>query len=147
MKIKKDQLYKFTTSDTTEVFTLTCVASVSVQFRSKKRPRNGIFGFDSARNETRALTLFPIFPAVFDSCSPSFAPKPHKNACYAGYIHLKHTNKKEQRKQTEIYYIRLLTNNICSFSVVLLMNCRLSLYMLFQLFFQTTITQPHARNI
>ena len=27
-----------------------------------------------------------IFPAVFDSCSSSFAPKPHRNACYAGYI-------------------------------------------------------------
>ena len=62
---------------------------ISVSLRSKrfrlvseqkKRPRNGIFGFDRARNETRD------FPAVFDSCSSSFAPKPHRNACYAGYI-------------------------------------------------------------
>ena len=30
-----------------------CVASVSVWFRSKKRPWKGIFGFDRARNETR----------------------------------------------------------------------------------------------
>ena len=30
-----------------------CVASVSIWFRSKKRPWKGIFGFDRARNETR----------------------------------------------------------------------------------------------
>ena len=35
-------------------FTLACVASVSVWFRSKKRPWKGILGFDRARNETRA---------------------------------------------------------------------------------------------
>jgi len=33
---------------------LACVASISVWFRSKKRPRNGILGFVRARNETRA---------------------------------------------------------------------------------------------
>ena len=43
---------------------LPCVASVSVWFRSKKRPRNAI-----------CLSLF-------------FAPKPHGNACYAGYHRL-----------------------------------------------------------
>ena len=32
---------------------LACVASVSVWFRSKERPRNGILGFGRARNETR----------------------------------------------------------------------------------------------
>ena len=26
-----------------------------------------------------------IFRAVFDSCSSFFVPKPHRNACYAGY--------------------------------------------------------------
>ena len=26
-----------------------------------------------------------IFRAVFDPCSSFFAPKPHRNACYAGY--------------------------------------------------------------
>ena len=31
-----------------------CVASVSVWFRSKERPRKGTFDFDRARNETRA---------------------------------------------------------------------------------------------
>ena len=31
-----------------------CVASVSVWFRSKERPRNGILGFGRARNEIRA---------------------------------------------------------------------------------------------
>lgn len=59
---------------------LACVASVSVKFRSKKKTRNGIFGFDHARNETRA-----IFRAVFDSCSAFFTPKPHRNARYVGY--------------------------------------------------------------
>ena len=33
---------------------LACVASVSVCFRSKERPRKGLFGFGRARNETRA---------------------------------------------------------------------------------------------
>ena len=40
---------------------LACVASVSVSFRSKERPRNGILGFGRARNETRALLLTPFF--------------------------------------------------------------------------------------
>ena len=31
-----------------------CVASVSVWFRGKEIPRKGTFGFDRARNETRA---------------------------------------------------------------------------------------------
>ena len=31
-----------------------CIASVSVWFRSKEIPRKGIFGFDRARNQTRA---------------------------------------------------------------------------------------------
>ena len=35
-------------------FCLACVASVSVWFRSKEIPRKGTFGFDRARNETRA---------------------------------------------------------------------------------------------
>ena len=46
----------------------------------QKKTRNGIFGFDHARNEMRT-----IFRMVFDSCSVFFTPKPHKNACYAGY--------------------------------------------------------------
>ena len=33
---------------------IACVASVSVWFRTKERPRNGILGFGRARNETRA---------------------------------------------------------------------------------------------
>ena len=85
---------------------LTCVASVSVWFRSKERPRNGAFGFGRARNGTRAklwtkgeakgkdnLSSPPpprsftldILHAVFDSGSSLFAPKPHGNTCYAGY--------------------------------------------------------------
>ena len=54
-----------------------CVASVSVWFRSKERPRNGILGFGCARKEIRA-----IFRAVFDSRSSFFVPKRHGNACY-----------------------------------------------------------------
>ena len=39
-----------------------CAASVSVWFRSKERPRNGIVGFGRARNGTRAaLLLAPFF--------------------------------------------------------------------------------------
>ena len=34
-----------------------CVASVSVLFRSKERPRNEILGFDRARNETRGKKM------------------------------------------------------------------------------------------
>ena len=79
---------------------LACVASVSVWFRTKGRPRNGILGFGRARNETRAKKwkwgegegpslprsfTYAIFRAVFDSRSSCFAPKPHGNACYAGY--------------------------------------------------------------
>ena len=37
-----------------KIFFVAYVASVSVWFRSKERPRKGIFGFDSARSETRA---------------------------------------------------------------------------------------------
>ena len=68
------------------------------------------FGFDRARNEMRTkkwkreegegkkgflLLSSPlpprsfacaIFRAVFDSCSSFFAPKPHRNACYACYL-------------------------------------------------------------
>ena len=42
-------------------FRLACVASVSFWFRNKERPRKEIFGFDRARNETRANILEPFF--------------------------------------------------------------------------------------
>ena len=48
---------------------LVCLASVSVWFRSKERPRNGIFSFNRAKNGTRAS---PIFCAVLDSPSSFF---------------------------------------------------------------------------
>ena len=41
-------------------FHVACVASVSIWFRSKERPRNGILGFGRARNETTAK-LAPFF--------------------------------------------------------------------------------------
>ena len=37
--------------------TLACVATVSVLFRSKERPRNEILGFGRARNETSAKKM------------------------------------------------------------------------------------------
>ena len=47
---------------TEELPTLACVASVSVWFRSKERPRNGILGFGRARNgHLPALLLTPFF--------------------------------------------------------------------------------------
>ena len=79
----------------TVLYLLACVASVSVWFRSKERPRNGIFGFGRARKgNERYLPSSPpprsftraIFHAVFDVRSSFFAPKPHGNACYAGYV-------------------------------------------------------------
>ena len=53
-------------------------------------PRKGTFGFDRARNETRAKKwprsfTCATFLAVFDSRSSFFSPKPYRNACYAGY--------------------------------------------------------------
>ena len=59
------------------------VASLSVWFRNKERPRNEILGFGRARHETRAIKC-AILRALFDSGSSFFAPKPHLNACYAG---------------------------------------------------------------
>ena len=70
-------------------FHAACVASVSIWFRSKERPRNGILGFGRARNETRAKPrsfTCAIFRAVFDSRSSFFAAEPHGNACYAGCL-------------------------------------------------------------
>ena len=70
---------------------IACVASVSVWFRSKERRRNGILGFDRARNETRAKKMkvgggaSSFIGAILDSRSSFFAPKRHGNACYAGY--------------------------------------------------------------
>ena len=83
----------------------------SKRFRLVSEQRNteeGTFGFDRARNETRAkkrkrgrgkgrkktfLSSPPtprsftcaIFLGVFDSRSSFFSPKPQRNACYAGY--------------------------------------------------------------
>ena len=37
-----------------------CVASVSVWFPSKERPRNGIFGFGRARNERDGYAVLTV---------------------------------------------------------------------------------------
>ena len=44
---------------------IACLASVSVWFRSKERPRNLILGFGCARNETRAKVTFYHFKSNF----------------------------------------------------------------------------------
>ena len=85
---------------------LACVASVSVWFRGKEIPRKETFGFDRARNETRATFL-----AVFDSRSSFFSPKPYRNACYAGY------------KSTDVFHINIqdqlaIKYNTFSFNVI-----------------------------
>ena len=83
-----------------------CFRLVSEQKKTEDRndARNKILGFGRARNETSAkkwkrgrgrkkvsfLSSSPPSPLFclrhFDSRSPFFAPKPHGNACYAGYI-------------------------------------------------------------
>ena len=40
----------------------------------------------AARTTPSSLFYSPHFRAVFDSRSSFFVPKPHENACYAGYI-------------------------------------------------------------
>ena len=59
----------------------------------QKKKRGTGFSVLTAR-EMKREPFFPtpprsftcaIFRAVFDSCSSFFTPKPHRNACYAGY--------------------------------------------------------------
>ena len=92
------------------VFFLACVASVSFGFGTKEFKKDQGTGFlvSAAREMERepkkmkeggggGKGSFPphllpwyftgaIFRAVFDSRSSFFAPKPHGEACYAGYI-------------------------------------------------------------
>ena len=77
------------------VLMLGCVASVSLWFRSKERPRNRpgnrIFGFGRARNGTRAKKFpIPSTPpalslAPFLTRSLTLVPLSLLRACYAGY--------------------------------------------------------------
>ena len=74
-----------------------CVASVSVWFRSKERPRNGIFGLGRARNGTRAKKIPNPFHRLFFNPLPALSLAPFftrsltlvslslLRACYAGY--------------------------------------------------------------
>ena len=50
---------------------------------SKSRGLSASVSFLSSPPPSRSFTC-AIFRAVFDSCSSFFAPKPHRNACYAG---------------------------------------------------------------
>ena len=54
---------------------------------SKSRGLSASVSFLSSSPPPRSFTCV-IFPTVFDSCSSFFAPKPHRNACYAAYIRL-----------------------------------------------------------
>ena len=54
-------------------FTTPCVASVSVGFRGKELPREKR---EALAPISRGQNTVPAF----------FAPQPHGNACYAGYI-------------------------------------------------------------
>ena len=83
-------------------FLLACVASISVWFRSKTRPRNRIFCFGPMRIETRAKKWkrgkgkegnptspffsnpSPLFYSCHFSHSLFFTPKLNGNARYAG---------------------------------------------------------------
>ena len=52
-----------------------------------KRRKEGNVSFLSSPPPPRSFT-FATFLAVFDSRSSFFAPKPYRNACYAGYPYL-----------------------------------------------------------
>ena len=60
----------------------------------QKESKRGIFGKmeREPKNETLSHTHL-IFRAVFDSRSSLFDPKPHGNACYAGYVNSNNDNK------------------------------------------------------
>ena len=71
---------------------LACIASVSVLFRSKERPRNEILGFGRARNETSHFSR-GLYCAVFDSRNstetllPSILPLLFQTICSPSYIY------------------------------------------------------------
>ena len=52
---------------------------------SKSRHLSASISFLSSPPPPRSFTC-AIFRAVFHSCSSFFAPKPHRNACYASYL-------------------------------------------------------------
>ena len=66
---------------------IACVTSVSVGLGSKERQRNGIFGVLPARRMVREPKIGKRRRKNTENPIPwsFFAPKPHGNACYAGY--------------------------------------------------------------
>ena len=62
------------------------VASVSVWFRSKERPRNGILGFGRARNETRAKKRAPFFARSLTLVPRSLLPNRTETLATQGII-------------------------------------------------------------
>ena len=57
-----------------------------VSEQRKTEERDSRFWPREKRAPPRSFT-YAIFRAVFDSRSSFFAPKPHGNACYAGYTY------------------------------------------------------------
>ena len=73
--------------------TLECIANVSIWFRSKKRPRNGILCFGRVKNDPPPSPLL-FYLLHFSRCLwlsflvPCF--EMHRNACCTGYGHTKY---------------------------------------------------------
>ena len=68
-------LHSQPSGNSTSPFMLACVASVSVWFRGKEIPRKETFGFDRARNETRAHPLPALLLAPLFSRSLTLVPR------------------------------------------------------------------------
>ena len=64
---------------------IACVASVSVWFRGKEKPRNGILGFGGARNETRAKK-WKWGGGGGEGRKPSFLPHPLPALLFAPFF-------------------------------------------------------------
>ena len=90
--VHEKSIHRVKITFTISMGTLECVASVSVWFRSKERPRNGILCFGRAKNDPPLPLLFYL--PHFSRCLwlwffvPCF--ETHRNACYTGYGHTKY---------------------------------------------------------
>ena len=51
----------------------------------ERQPKNEREEVERKEGPLLALLLAPFYRVLFDSRSSFFAPKPHGNACYAGY--------------------------------------------------------------
>ena len=60
--------------------------SVLAARRMERQPKNEREEVERKEGPLPALLLAPFYRVLFDSRSSFFAPKPHGNACYAGYL-------------------------------------------------------------